>query len=382
MVADMAKGVGRAIIDWADKNRALISGVFKAGLAVFGLGSAFLTLGVSFQVISLAAGGFAAALGVASTVLAAVVSPVGLLVGGLTALTAWFATSTEAGRQMAASLAGWFKDLADTATTTFQGIAAALSAGDIAAAAEVLWAGLRVAWLQGTDSLRQMWLNFTDVFQRTVIEAFFNVQTAWTNMTSGLRKTWNEFTRWFHDAWDVIVTAIAKVGETDAVKAQLDKMLIEGVGAREVQGKADIAAIEAERKATIAGIEAARQIAHDDQSKAFNAELAEASKELETARKRLSELSTAAQDAAKATAAEKRFAGGVDFAGAMAGGLGAAKARVAATMQPQAMLDTRLIHQMISGGGSKVDQEQLDRLTHIEAHLQKIANGRGGIVFT
>jgi len=55
---------------------------------------------------------------------------------------------------MTNDLLSWMGQLGEVVTGTFSAITAALSAGDIQAAGTVLWAGLNVLWLQGTQSLR------------------------------------------------------------------------------------------------------------------------------------------------------------------------------------------------------------------------------------
>jgi hypothetical protein len=106
-------------------------------------------------------------------------------------------------------------------------------------------------------------------------------------MVAGLKNVWGEFTRWFQDAWDVIVTAIAKIGETDAVKAELDRMLVEKVGGREKQGRADKARIEAEKQKALGEINIAKAAAHADQDAAFNKAKKEREDELAAAKEEL-----------------------------------------------------------------------------------------------
>jgi hypothetical protein len=51
----------------------------------------------------------------------------------------------------------FFKDLWGTATQTFAGISDAIAAGNIQLAMNVLWAGLKVVWVKGTDALKSIW---------------------------------------------------------------------------------------------------------------------------------------------------------------------------------------------------------------------------------
>src|SRR5690606_35630181 len=85
--------------DWIKKNAGLV-------VAVAGVAAAAMALGVALIAIGTAAGVAASALGIVAGALAFVLAPVGLIIAALAGMTAWFATSTEAGGQAV----GWLAD--------------------------------------------------------------------------------------------------------------------------------------------------------------------------------------------------------------------------------------------------------------------------------
>ena len=220
---------------------------------------ALVSIGLTFTVISVAIGGFTAAIGVVATVLGAILSPLGLTIAALTGLTAWFATSTESGRAMVNQLSQYFARLAETAKQTFGGIADALSAGDIQLAAKILWSGLRLIWLQGTESIRKLWRDFTDVGAKMFIELEAKLKSIWTRAINSLKLVWSEFTGFWINQIDKLITMLAKVGETEGVKKQLDKALAERIAERRMATNVQQDVGFAERDRALAEIEAARQ---------------------------------------------------------------------------------------------------------------------------
>lgn len=293
------KGVLNVANEWTPafakivkENAGFAASVGTVAAAVVGGGAAIISFGIAAKVAAFGLAGVAGAISL-------LLNPITALTGLLAGAAYWFATSTEWGRTMVTSLAKWFGQLKDIATQAFGGIADALAAGDLALAGRIAMLGLKAAWLSETNSLRQVWNDFKDIFMRTTLEVTFAAERAWINLIANLRSAWGGFSRWFQDAWDVIVHSLAGIGETDAVKAQLDKALQDKVFAREQQGKSDNAAIEAERDAALARVAAAQKAANAAQDAAANANRDATDRELAKAK---AELAKAREDAAKARA--------------------------------------------------------------------------------
>src|SRR5690606_34119879 len=95
------------------------------------------------------------------------VTPLGLVVAGLAAAAgagAYFAYQSGLLGDVLDALREKFGPLLSAAKEAFEGIKAALANGDIAAAADILWKALRVAWLNGRHALLTIWDKTTDGF--------------------------------------------------------------------------------------------------------------------------------------------------------------------------------------------------------------------------
>lgn len=146
-------------VDWIRNNRTIIvtiaavaAGVTVAGTALLGLaGVTGIIATVAGSILSLsaaitAAGGvaviFSTIMAGVGAVVGAILSPIGLAVGAVLALAAVVASTTDV-----------VSVLLSTFTQTASGILAALSAGEYVKAAQILWAGLTLAWYQGIDKI-------------------------------------------------------------------------------------------------------------------------------------------------------------------------------------------------------------------------------------
>ena len=127
-------------------------------------------------------------------------------------------------------------DLAATATTTFNGIYAAIAEGDLAGAMDILWLGLQAGWLRGSEALMNavdpwismfqnaftimgaeiyktwagLWVtvsNAFNMFGAYLQGAFDNiinsVLTQWDNLVAGIKKSWNWVQSWFRKGFDL-----------------------------------------------------------------------------------------------------------------------------------------------------------------------------------
>jgi TP901 family phage tail tape measure protein len=141
------------LITWIDENRELTVTVAAVAAGVVVAGTAFAALGLAIS-------GVGAALGVVSTILGILLSPVGLLVAGVIALVAAFVDLRGIGEKIASLFGTRFSKMADTVKRVLGGIVDAIKAGDMKRAADIMWTALRLAWLEGTTALQQIWDKF------------------------------------------------------------------------------------------------------------------------------------------------------------------------------------------------------------------------------
>ncbi len=78
----------------------------------------------------------------------ALLSPIGLLAGGVAVLTTNWALTTESGQRAAEGLGKAFENLAETFSTTWSGIKDAVKAGKLELAFQIAGVGIKAVWLE------------------------------------------------------------------------------------------------------------------------------------------------------------------------------------------------------------------------------------------
>jgi hypothetical protein len=312
----------KAVIDWIIANGELLRTVLIAGVAIAGIGAVLVEIGLAFHFIGLAAAGLAGAISAVGAALGAVLSPMGLVVAAVAGGTGAFLQMNETGRALVANLSAWFGQLATTATASFGAIAAALGAGDIAAAGEVLWASLKLLWLEGTESLRNFWSEYKLFFLKNTTEMVFEAQRLWATMVAKIKEVWIAYESFFKSSWANLqhsaTEAVLKIqkaimeyltGEPFDISVELNVADADNaVRQAEInaQERAANSANTAERDGALAGVDAASAIATQERNRTFNSETAELRKALDEARqawKQSTDAANAAAEAAKAQAA-------------------------------------------------------------------------------
>jgi len=213
---------------WIKENKGLIVSVFKiavgvvaAGVAIVGLGYAISGLAAVFGALTTIAGIVHGVLSVVMTVIGAMLTPIGAVITAVLGLGAYFLYTSGAAGEAMDWLSEGFAELADEAKTSFGAIGKALASGDIAMAARVLWAFLKLEWEKGCGLLEKAWLNFRNFFIRIGYGAFYGLlavgeyvwhglEVAWIETTSFLSQTWTKFTSWVQKAWAWCGNALTK----------------------------------------------------------------------------------------------------------------------------------------------------------------------------
>lgn len=200
VVALVAKIAGR-VREWAGANPTLIRTIaavvgiaLLAGVVLLALGSAFIFLGA-------VAGAAVTVIGVIGTILGALLSPIGLVIAAVLGIATAILYSTGAGADAIKWLVDKFNMLKDEALESFGAIRDALSSGDFAGAAKVLWAQLRVWWVRGTGWLLDKWHDFKNGFLSAATEAFFGVASIANNAWAAVQKTFNNVSAWMKKKW-------------------------------------------------------------------------------------------------------------------------------------------------------------------------------------
>lgn len=315
------KGIVGAINDmlptfarWVTVNSRIVTTIAGLTLGFTGLLGTVFAVGTAFRVIGFVLAG----LGVAMSLLINPVTVIGALVVGLAVK---FGRLPAVVGPVLQFIAEKFSLLVGVADKTFVGIADALSAGQIKLAADILWTGLRLAWLEGTRELADIWLNFKDVFLRTMNELKAGVLSKWKELVNGIKIGIVSVTN-----APALAAAEAKVklAELSKSPALFQSATLERSKLRDATAER-IAAIQAETEAELAGIENRRQARDDELSARTNAERDARAEAIKDARNDLIRLRNQARSARRAIPKPdfgQGFAGGAPGAGA--GGVAAA----------------------------------------------------------
>lgn len=194
---------------------ALVRSVALIGVGFVALGATFVAVGVSAGVLSFALGGLASAIGFASAAaralgatLAVIASPAAAATGLIALIGTAIAVQSERGREALRGLIDRFASFRDTVSRTLGGVRDALAANDISLAAGVLWAGLRVVWLEGTESIRELWARSMSAFASVGAQVFGQLQAAWARTRDWFERNMPTFTLVFTDAFISTISVI------------------------------------------------------------------------------------------------------------------------------------------------------------------------------
>jgi hypothetical protein len=324
----LAETITRVVVQavqWIDRNRNLIVSVTKLAVAGVATGVALVGIGYAIQGLAAAFGGVAAvitgagaAIGFLGTALAALLSPVGLVIAGAVALGVYIAHSTGVASQALAWLSEQFRGLKDRALVAYQGITDALAAGDIALAARVLWLALKVEWQRGIQYVQGLWLGFKEFFLSIAVDAFYGavkalaaawhgLRAVWVQTLSFLAKGWTQFTAgmqssfrgaqlkveeglhrlrgFFDESYDVdMAINIARTNE-QADQGQIEQQRKTALDQSEQQRQQDLGKIGSEYEAQKQALDQAAQAAQDQRRQQYQQQIDESMSALEAARK-------------------------------------------------------------------------------------------------
>lgn len=219
-VTSMMNSISRALsglTEWIGKNKEVVKKVALIVAGVVGVGAAFIGIGSAAGVAAFAVGGLASmfslvgtAIGVLVTMIGALFTPLGLVVAAVAALGAYFIYSTGIAGQAIEYLKGVFETLKADTIKAFGAIANALAAGDITAAANVLWTYLKLQWIKGTTYLKGVWADFTNYLSDVWGDTAYAIGDVLINALSGLASVWNATLGFMADGWTILTTSVQK----------------------------------------------------------------------------------------------------------------------------------------------------------------------------
>lgn len=187
--------IAAASIRWVKENQAVIRTIAAIGAGLVAAGAAVTTIGATIF-------GAGAAFGVAASVLTGIasavaflVSPVGLVVGGLVAGAIAWVRFTASGKAAVAAIMEAIGPLIETIRTLVGGIGDALMAGDLQLAGQIAVKGLQVIFMQGVDFIASaiggtFGAVIGDIGSRLIQG---DLRGAWETVIAAMAKLWADF---------------------------------------------------------------------------------------------------------------------------------------------------------------------------------------------
>ena len=224
---DVISRIVGAVTNWIDRNRGLVqtiaaigAGILAAGTVITAIGGAIVGIGVSIAAIGTA---ITTAFALASGIIGAILSPIGLVVAGIAAIGGAVLHATGS-LQVLGSM---FGSLGTQGSKAWQGIVDAVSAGNLELAGEIAFTALQVGWLTVTNTMQDVWNRVSDFFVNTwrgVVKAiiqtgaqiYTSVANVFDTLAVALQQGFDTSFVYIRGAIDTIVTSIAKA----IIKAQ------------------------------------------------------------------------------------------------------------------------------------------------------------------
>ena len=286
------KAVSVQVLEWVKANKGLVVAVAKT-VAVIGLiGAALTAVGVGLMTAGAVVGGFSAAFSALAAVVGAVLSPIGLVVAAVVALGAAIVQGMGGVGAVIDMLKKRFSSLLGVVGDSFQAIVAAVSAGDLSTAVDVLWKTIQLLFAQGIAGISGKWQAFKTFFITLWSEAVFGLarlfiqgsatlERAWIKTTSFLRDTWTNLTSGFRSAWSTFQNFMARgilklssmmdeefdlegaLGELekdfDRQQQKIEKQKEEDISKRDQEKEKRLSSVDRDERSTLEFLEQDRQ---------------------------------------------------------------------------------------------------------------------------
>jgi TP901 family phage tail tape measure protein len=293
--ADVFMRVITSIITFIKQNKKLVVTAAKVVGIVALVAGGLLTLGAIAGTLSFAIGGlltivsavtgtisfFAGIIGGVISILTVSISVWWLVAAAVAAVGATFLIQSGVIGKVIDWFGAKFAQLKQFACTAFDGIKAALAAGDYSLAARILWLSLQVAWQKGVSVLLGYWIGFKQAFMTATLETFYgalsiitdswaSLKSAWVSVVGFLKKFWIGFTGAIMKAWNNTFAWLAKKWLDikgmfdDSINVEAEQKKIDAEAAKKNAGEdAAYNQIDADSQKQKSQIEQRRQIEQD-----------------------------------------------------------------------------------------------------------------------
>lgn len=273
------------LAEWIETNKALVLIVVKTVAVVGALGIALVAIGIAAKLLAMALGGLALVFGILKVMILAPVIAVKILIASFAflkaallalkavAIATWAVISAPAfmlaaalgvlvavvwqlsgawdmcataAKGLGSSFVQAFAGMKEVVGETFEVIRAALASGDMAGAAKVGLAALKVMWLQGMLPLKQAWGKLKNFLSDSWTIVVYSVLKLANNLWYGLLMGLKHIGDGIANAWDFLWNGI--IGSFEKTVGYLKKKWIQfkGFFDSDIKVEAEIARVDAE----------------------------------------------------------------------------------------------------------------------------------------
>jgi len=200
-LADLVSRTSKAVVPLIRENAHLVKLFAVGAIAVGGLGAALMTVGGLLI-------GAGMAVGVLATAFSVLFSPLGLAIGGVTALGFALVKYSDIGSQAIDALKARFGPLVDDVQNAVGAIIAALKAGDIEKAWELVSGMIEMIWLDMTDEIRAAWVNMLEF----ILNTGSTIAESIGQVFQGLASVLETMMSYYKSLYDEIYNAVLDIG--------------------------------------------------------------------------------------------------------------------------------------------------------------------------
>jgi hypothetical protein len=220
VVSSVSKFIGEnqelivTIAKWTAVGAGLLAGLFA-------LGGAAAVASVAMTGLAAIGGAIATVFGMIVGLITAMVSPIGLVIVGVTAAAGAFLYFSGVGGEMVNSLVAKFNELKSIVLPVFDAIKTALMSGQWQAAGQVAMTGLqlvfRVAtrdlyagWLSMTTKIQNAWTDLSSTVSQGAVSFVANLINVMAGIPTGIQNGFATVFTWLQGTFDQTVNFIAK----------------------------------------------------------------------------------------------------------------------------------------------------------------------------
>ncbi len=204
------------ISNWIKENRGVANMALWLGIALVSAGASFVVFGKALLFTSKIFGAIRSSFAILKTGLMFLMSPIGLVITAVTALTGAFLYFTGYGGQLLNWLGSCFNSLREDATNAIGGISAAFAKGDLGLAARIGWLFVKTEWLKVKGWMLGWWGSIKLAMMEVWYALVYSLAVAWYATVHGIEVAFAETVGFIGKYWTKGV-ALLKTAWAEAI---------------------------------------------------------------------------------------------------------------------------------------------------------------------